>query len=147
MKTRFQFLLIIAIGVLCYCQAQAQAQAETYGYDVSGNRIRRVITLPSQAPKAESTGEEKIYSEVLKDFSVNIYPNPTKGELTVEIGQLPKGKTAMLGLYSAQGKLILQKKGLHDGSEYLNISNQPAGIYVMKIATQDSSTEWRIIKK
>jgi len=145
MKTRFQFLLIIAIGLLC-CR-QTQAQAVTYGYDASGNRISRVITLASKAPKADTTDDENVYSEVLKDFSVNIYPNPTTGELTVEIEQLPEGKTASLRLYGLDGTLILQKTGLKGGSEHLNISNQPAGIYLMRISTQDSSTEWKIIKK
>jgi len=146
MKTRFLFLIIITIGVLC-CR-QAQAQGVSYGYDASGNRISRVITIPPlKAPKAAPPVEEKVYSEVLKDFSVKIYPNPTKGELTVEIGQLPEGKTASLWLYGLQGKLILQRTGLHDGSEHLNISHHPTGVYLMKIATQDSSTEWKIIKK
>jgi len=147
MKTRFQFFIIIVMGVLC-CR-QAQAQGVSYGYDASGNRISRVITIPPplKSSKSEPTAEEKVYSEVLKDFSVNIYPNPTKGELTVEIGQLPEGKTASLRLYNLQGKLILQRTGLHDGSEHLNIGAQPAGIYLMKIATKDASTEWKIIKK
>jgi len=146
MKIRFQFLfIIISIGVLC-CR-QAQAQAVSYGYDTSGNRISRLIILPPKAPKSEPTGEEKVFSEVLKDFSVKIYPNPTNGELTVEIEQLPEGETASLWLFSGQGKLILQRTGLCGGSEYLNIGNQPAGIYLMKIATKDSSTEWKIIKK
>ena len=146
MKTRFLFLIIITIGVFC-CR-QAQAQGVSYGYDAAGNRISRVITMPPlRSSKSEPTGEEKVYSEVLKDFTVNIYPNPTKGDLTVEIGQLPEGRTASLLLYNLQGKLILQRTGLHDGSEHLNIGAQPAGIYLMKIATQDSSTEWKIIKK
>jgi len=147
MKTRFLFLIIITIGVFCF--RQAQAQGVSYGYDASGNRISRVITIPPplKSSKSEPTGEEQVYSEVLKDFTVKIYPNPTKGELTVEIGQLPEGKTASLRLYNLQGKLILQRTGLHDGSEHLNISHHPTGVYLMKIATKDASTEWKIIKK
>jgi len=144
MKARFQFLLIITISVLCWYQAQAQAVG--YGYDASGNRISRVITFQMKSLN-EEPAEEKVYNEVLKDFTVNIYPNPTRGELTVDIEQLPEGKTASLRLYSLQGKLILQRTGLRDGSEHLNIGNQPPGIYVMKIATKDSSTDWKIIKK
>jgi YD repeat-containing protein len=54
MNTRFQFfLIIITIGVLC-CR-QAQAQAVTYGYDASGNRISRVITLSPKATQDSST--------------------------------------------------------------------------------------------
>ena len=147
MKARFLFLIIIVIGVLC-CR-QAQAQAVTYGYDASGNRISRVITLSTlrSSNEEQPTGEEEVYSEVLKDFTVNIYPNPTKGELTVDIAQLPEGKTASLRLYNGHGKLILHRTSLHNGSSHLNISHQPAGIYLMKIATQDASTEWKIIKK
>jgi len=129
-------------------QALHSQNAVSYGYDAAGNRISRVITLPpSKAPQAEPTGEEKVYGEVLKDFTVKIYPNPTKGEITVEIEQLPEGKTASLRLYSAQGKFILQRTGLRGGSESLNIGNQPKGIYLLKIATKDSSTEWKIIKE
>jgi len=139
-----QFGFFIAVCM----QALYSQNAVSYGYDASGNRISRVITLPpSKAPQAEPASEEKVYSEVLKDFTVNIYPNPTKGELTVEIGQLPEGETASIWLYSLQGKIIMQKKGLRDGFEHLNIGNQPAGIYLMKIATKDSSTEWKIIKE
>jgi len=145
MKKRFQFLLIISISVLCCLKVQAQAV--TYGYDASGNRISRVITITMKSSNGEPVEEEKVYNEVLKDFTVNIYPNPTRGELTVDIAQLPEGKTASLRLYSLQGKLILQRTGLHGGSEHLNIGNQPPGIYVMKIATKDSFTEWKIIKK
>jgi len=118
----------------------------TYGYDASGNRISRVVIFAAQAPKAEITAEEKVYGETLKDFTVRIYPNPTKGELTVEIQQLPEGETATLWLYSMSGSLISRKTGVSD-IEHFNISRQPAGIYLLKIKVGDSSTEWKIIKQ
>ena len=171
MKTVFNYILsAILSGMMCflsYGQAQAQNQV-TYGYDASGNRIKRVIVLPSKSPsppaetemeteakteteteaepKTEEQVEPKIFSEMLKDFSVRIYPNPTKGDLTVEIQSLPDENTATLRLYSMSGNLILQRTGVRN-IETLNISNQAAGIYILKITSGDSSTEWKIIKQ
>ena len=159
-------LSIILLGVVCFlCCGQAQAQT-TFGYDLSGNRISRVIKLTSPLRSAEEseenqteeettevTGdtieepvEQEIHSEMLNDFSVLIYPNPTKGELTVKIQGLQKEKTANLRLYSASGSLIQQKTGVSD-MEHLDISNQPAGIYILKVISDDSSTDWKIIKQ
>jgi len=148
MKTIVRVILLGFFAMVCL-QAVHSQNTVSYGYDAAGNRISRVITLSTlrSSNEEQPKSEEEVYSEVLKDFTVKIYPNPTKGELTVDIAQLPKGKTASLRLYNAQGKFILQKTGLSGGSERLNISKQPKGIYLMKIATKDASTEWKIIKE
>ena len=150
-------LSIILLGILYCTQAWGQNKV-TYGYDLSGNRISRVIQLSPQrsaeAPDAEESEaasteepvEQEIHSEMLKGFSVLIYPNPTKGELTVKLQGLPEEKTAILMLYSASGSLVLQRTRVRD-MEHLDISNQPAGIYVLKIMSEDSSTDWKIIKR
>ena len=148
MKTIVRVILLGFFAMVCL-QAVHSQNTVSYGYDAAGNRISRVITLSilRSSNEEQPKSEEEVYSEVLKDFTVKIYPNPTKGELTVDIEQLPEGKTASLWLYNAQGKFILQKTGLSGGSERLNISKQPKGIYLMKIATKDASTEWKIIKE
>lgn len=167
MKT---LLLTILFGIMCltgYAQSQDKV---SYGYDLAGNRTSRVINYPSQSqspplplqsteeavkeepvrePEEEpekEPEEQKIHSEMLEDFSVRIYPNPTKGELTVEMLQLPEGATATIRLFSMSGSLILQKTGISN-IEHFNIGNQPAGIYLLRIAAGKSSTEWKIIKQ
>ena len=147
MKKVFHFTYTILLSVimcfLFYDTAEAQV---SFGYDAAGNRVNRVITASFRSQKTEEQPEEKVHSEVLKDFSVNIYPNPTKGDLTVEIHNLPEGKTANLRLYNMSGSLILQRTNIRS-TEYLNISNQLDGIYIMRITAGDSSTEWKIIKQ
>jgi len=159
MKTIYHLLLsILLLGITGFtvCDKMQAQNPVTYGYDASGNRMSRVIVFTSKAqaplPKAEATAEEepaeeKVYTEMLKNFSVRIYPNPTKGDLTVEIQQLPDGQTANLKLYNMSGKLIHHKNNFHGGIEKFNISKHPAGIYVLKIVAGDSSTEWKIVKK
>ena len=139
----------MSVIMFLFCPDVAEAQVD-FGYDSAGNRVNRVIRSSFKSQKAEEQSEEKstekIYSEVLKDFSIKIYPNPTKGDLTVEILNLPEGKTANLRLYDMSGRLILQKTGVRD-TEHLNIGKSPDGIYILKISAGDSSTEWKIIKQ
>jgi len=151
MKKVFQFIyLILLSGIMCLVFHDTAGAQVNFGYDAAGNRVNRVIDLSFRSQKAEEKVEEetkeKVHSEVLKDFSINIYPNPTKGDLTVEIQNLPEGKTANLRLYNMSGSLILQKTDISD-KEHINISNQPSGIYIMRISAGDSSTEWKIVKQ
>jgi len=137
--------------MMCFtvCNKVHAQNPVTYGYDDSGNRVSRVVVLALRSSKEETTttGEEKVYGETLKDFTVRIYPNPTKGDLTVEIRQLQEGQTVTLRLYGMSGKLIHHKNDFHGGTEKFNIGKQPAGIYVLKIISGDSSTDWKIIKQ
>ena len=135
------------MSLLCHNTAEAQV---SFGYDSSGNRISRVINMSVRSQqieeKSEKKIEQKIHSEELKDFSIKIYPNPTKGDITFEIQNLPEGKTANMKLYDISGALVLQKTNIKD-KEYLNISNWPEGVYIAKISAGDSTTEWKIIKQ
>ena len=147
MKKVYYFIyLILLSGILCLlCHNTAEAQV-SFGYDAAGNRVNRVINVQVRSQNTEENIEQKIYSEVLKDLSIKIYPNPTKGDLTVEIMNLPEGKTANLRLYDMSGTLVLQRTDVN-GTEYVSIGNRPNGIYIMRISAGDSSTEWKIIKQ
>ena len=151
MKKIFHFTYLILLSlIMCFlCHNTAGAQV-TFGYDAAGNRVSRVIKLPAKSPNVEKQYAEqsvqKVHNEMLKDFSVQIYPNPTKGDLTVEIQNIKDGKTANLRLYDMSGSFILQKTDVRN-IECLNISNLPDGIYVLKITSGDSSTEWKIVKQ
>ena len=148
MKKIFHLIYSILLSVImCFLFYDTAGAQVSFGYDAAGNRVNRVITASFRSQKAEEQPEEpKVHSEVLKDFSVKIYPNPTKGDLTVEIQNLPEGKTANLRLYNMSGNLIIQKKDVR-GTEHLNIGNQSSGIYILRISAGDSSTEWKIIKQ
>ena len=118
-----------------------------YQYDAAGNRISRTIVL--QTKSAPAPAEEKqtaVYTEVLSDITIKIYPNPTDGLLKVEISNLPKGQAANIWLFSVSGKLISSYKKVSNPVS-IDISAQPAGIYVMKIEAGKRLSEWKIIKK
>ena len=141
--------IVLALFFMNICFVLHSQNRVSYGYDSAGNRTSRTIILLRSAPASEDDEEEQpveVYSELLSDIELKIYPNPTDGWLKVEIYHLPEGQTAHIWLYNLSGNLITSFKEVSD-FENINLSGQPAGIYVMKIVAGEYQTEWRIIKK
>jgi YD repeat-containing protein len=133
--------------MICPMLHAQQQDKVTYLYDAAGNRISRTIVLaPRSAPVLTEEEQPVVYTETLADIKVKIYPNPTDGLLTVEINNLPEGQTAQIWLYAMSGQLINSYKAVNN-VERINISNQPAGVYIMQIVAGKYRTEWKIIKR
>jgi len=121
-----------------------------YAYDLSGNRMLRkdtiVLSPPSPAQHAAQDTVAKTYEETIDDAKIVIYPNPTYGQLQVEITtqNIPAG--ARIYLYSMTGSLVRQWGGIIQLNT-MDISAQPAGVYIMRIVLDDKRTSvWNIIK-
>ncbi len=145
MKTIFNMILVLITsmsGSLLYAQ-----NTITFGYDAAGNCVSRTITITTQKVAPMPVAETAVvYSEMLSDIQIKIYPNPTDGLLKVEIQNLSESQIAEIRLYNLSGRLIIAQKAI-EGTSEIDISDQPAGIYVMKIMAGEYQTEWRIIKK
>ncbi len=82
----------------------------------------------------------------LEDYNIKIYPNPTHGFLKVSISGLKSTDKCSMCLYTTQGTQIITNNVNKDGFE-INISNQPIGIYLLRITINNNSTIWKIVKK
>ena len=145
MKQR-KIILLTLIWICFYPMLQAQ-DTITYRYDAAGNRISRTIILSTIS--ALATIEENkpvVYSEAFDDILLKIYPNPTDGLVKVEISNMPEGQTAQIWLHAMSGQLITTINDVHDAVT-INISDQPAGFYVMRVVSGKFRTQWKIIKK
>ena len=119
----------------------------SYGYDSAGNRISRIIVI-SGLRAAEENQEEalKVYSEVLQNLEIRIYPNPTEGMLYIEMSGLPEDKGVQFSLYNLSGKLLINKNSSL-GNETFDLTGQPQGTYILRIIAGENKSEWKIIKK
>jgi len=88
---------------------------------------------------------QEIYTDSLSDALITIYPNPTRGLLTVKFINKPQGAVSNVTLYDMQGKIVTQQQSLSDENR-LDISAQPVGTYIMQIAVGEEVTSWKIIK-
>lgn len=120
-----------------------------YSYDASGNRVKREIVMPvpkAMAKRQNFSSDNQSFSDMLRDHSIKIYPNPTKGALRICISGLKGTDKCSLEVYTTLGVQILAKKIETDNID-INISNQPNGVYLLQITINGKSTTWKIVKK
>ena len=126
-----------------------------YTYDAIGRRTSRnaiVLKSASYISTLDSAGLEQAfvpgetYEENMGNQKVIIYPNPTQGQLLVEIQGYEKETNTALYLFDLSGKLLISKKPANS-SMPLDLSGYPLGTYVLKIMLGDKTSEWKIIKE
>lgn len=137
MKKKITLLGILLSTIFC----SSFGQNVSYAYDEAGNRVKREIVLQTRAAE-ESTNES--YSEMLNDRGIRIYPNPTEGQLTVEI---TGDGACRFDIYNISGQQVLTTNS-GPGRVVLDISSQPKGLYILRVTTEnggDSSTTLNIV--
>lgn len=78
-------------------------------------------------------------------IGVNIFPNPTKDEVTIRIENIQNGHYSF-ELMDASGRIISSQL-ISENSTNLNLSNYQAGVYVIRIMNGNMQSVQRIIKK
>ncbi len=139
-------LLVLCLLLTSFSQLLHAQTTITYSYDAAGNRISRTIVLAPRTAPAQPEQQPVVHTEKLADILLKIYPNPTDGKVKVELNNLPEGQKTQIGIYTMSGRLITTFKDVTNTFN-VDISNQPAGIYLMRIEVGQYRTEWRIIKK
>lgn len=137
MKKKITLLGILLSTIFC----SSFGQNVSYAYDEAGNQVKREIVLQTRAAE-ESTNES--YSEMLNDRDIRIYPNPTEGQLTVEI---TGDGACRFDIYNISGQQVLTTNS-GPGRVVLDISSQPKGLYILRVTTEnggDSSTTLNIV--
>lgn len=120
------------------------SQSLSFSYDNAGNRVKREITMAAKAlPKKSDT---TYYSEMLSEKYIRIYPNPTKGQLKVEIVGYENFDKCNLSIFGTSGQVVLSSS-LASSIGSLDISFCPDGIYLLHISLNGKESTWKIIKK
>ena len=79
----------------------------------------------------------------LTAFNVSVYPNPSRGEITVDIDVI----VDVLVLVDMNGKVILTKENLASGKQILDLSELPDGTYVLQMVSGEQVVSKRLIKQ
>ena len=83
--------------------------------------------------------DESAIAETAADKVLNIYPNPTHGQLTVEALQ-----PGLITLYNAEGRQLMQQN-LRDASGMLDISGFRKGVYMLRFEGKNSRYYRKVI--
>lgn len=74
--------------------------------------------------------------------TISIYPNPTKGKVTVSLAE---NQVANVVVYNALGKVVSTYGTVQNGN-VLDLTATPAGIYLVKVTTDNGSTIVRVVR-
>ena len=79
-----------------------------------------------------------------KQYNFNIYPNPTKGKVMIELEENQSNGTLLL--LNSLGKTILSKEFKNENLLTINIE-EPPGVYFLKILSKNGNHITRKILK
>ncbi|MDR2971673.1 MAG: leucine-rich repeat protein [Bacteroidales bacterium] len=78
----------------------------------------------------------------IENGELEIYPNPTGGELKIATSEYP---ISDIRIYDVVGKLVVQSKIVQSEIE-INISHLPTGIYFVRIQTENGVVTRKVVK-
>jgi len=127
----------------------------SFDYDNAGNRTTRYVFYIKSGEIENNEEEddpkinqnEEFFKHNLGSREINIYPNPVKSELTMEIMNGEKEEKYRFLLFDIQGKLLRETMQQGNGSQTVNMSDYPRGTYILVINTEREKVEYKIIKE
>jgi hypothetical protein len=139
------FLLCFLLSAWCSGQTVVY-----YKYNADGSRKLRTtdITLKSakEARGDLAQNENKAFLDSIGSIKILIYPNPTHGQIKIEITGADFSKKSGVYLYNTSGTL-LQQKVPASGNDVIDLSLYPSNIYLMRIMLNGKTSEWKILKE
>ncbi|MDM8162163.1 T9SS type A sorting domain-containing protein [Labilibaculum sp. K2S] len=151
MKNILTIILLILFTTIC---GMSQNNI-SFTYDVAGNRVSRTINLSSTKSGINGGDTEKLsfeksedfFTEILAEKEIKIYPNPTRGQLRVDIlGYEDLDSNSSIQVFTTGGAL-LYKSNTPSQTNDINLSDKPAGLYLMVITIGSEKSTWKIIKQ
>ncbi|MBE0662584.1 MAG: S8 family serine peptidase [Bacteroidales bacterium] len=85
------------------------------------------------------------FNENLSD-DLRIFPNPTTGGFTIEMGETFGSNKTSVSIYNLIGELILTNENVLNQAEF-NLSGHPNGIYVVLIRNNENTEIRKLIKQ
>jgi hypothetical protein len=128
----------------------AIAQSQINSSNIPGQYNYVYITGNNVCPNDSATVLVNVLStcnwlglDELSSSSVTLYPNPTTGNLNVQLNAI---ETINAVVYDTQGKLILTVNNLKNGST-IDLSAVETGIYMVHLNAENASMIQRVIKQ
>jgi hypothetical protein len=108
--------------------------------------ITDTTTATSTSSTTTTSSSVKPVTELMGEQKITIYPNPTKGQLSVEITNMPQNTSGEIKIYNIDGNVLKYQKALGTINQ-LDFSIYPTGIYVLYIKVGQKESKWKIIKQ
>lgn len=75
-------------------------------------------------------------------FNVSIYPNPTNGEVNVNLGNL---NDVTISVYTMDGQLVFNMQNINDSNFKFEL-NETKGIYIIEVSVEGLKKQFKLVK-
>jgi len=86
----------------------------------------------------------KSNSNVHESSTIRVYPNPTKGSFSIQLGNNQEG---ILEIYDVQGKMVWSQQITSINATVVDLTSEQNGIYIVKLIAREGVFTQRIIKQ
>lgn len=146
MRRILLFAYMLMMIVLCKDAKAQHYPTYEYAYDDAGNRIRRIVLVLKEST-GKSTGDTimPIEDVISEDIKMLLYPNPSKGYITLEMENY-KDEIGEYSLLDISGRII-DRGTCNSSSMILDMSSYAIGIYLFQVSINDKKCVYKIIKE
>jgi hypothetical protein len=105
--------------------------------------------VPDDTAHTEDEAENVVQeSNVASSIEVSVYPNPMEGKFFTQIHGTAKGATVSLMVFDVKGQVLRKETHEGGGDLYLEVdlSDQAAGVYFVKVIHGGQMIEKRVVK-
>lgn len=152
MRIVSRIIMICLLGILNYSKSQQNCQQIIFSYDITGNRIQRVLNVYP----CNSTQSAKIFQNIDSESSntndyplfANAYPNPVQYKVNVSIVDTSvAGIEKQIILTDVSGKILYKNKTL-DMNFQVDMNEYHSGHYFLIIVVENKKKKaFQLIKE
>lgn len=144
-----KYITMFLMGLLCLVGSGDLFSQRCYvmSYDENGNRTRFMVfgcieelKFTAIGSKVEMKSSEEADSN---ELALSVYPNPSKGKFRVSLNN---NKELLSDIYVYDNKGILVSSGKFAEEVDVDISDKPAGVYLLRIISGDSMLSEIVVK-
>lgn len=147
--TRLTFTCLLTY-LLFFSVGNLHAQSIVYVYDAAGNRVSRAYVVPLRSASIDSDAplspsDTARVSAAVGALQIDVLPNPTHGDLRVDVRGINATDPVHLSLYDANARLLLTRTGTM-GTHALDLSSYALGWYILRVQAAGKHQDFKIIK-
>jgi hypothetical protein len=123
-----------------YASGHSVQQTSDGGYIMAGGTPGLVFLV-----KTDADGLLTWINEIILETEIDIYPNPSSTQITIELPHTPQ-KNTLLTIYNLNGQQFITQP-ITEPQTLVDVSGLPSGVYFVKVVDDDKVMMGKVVKE